>query len=295
MTTDSSNLNLAIEAKKEKEYESFSADLKKVHDSEHTVEKFDPIYKYIDLVYVLSGRGSVLRLPVDQASVADPEDDYYRMRMGVEIARKIFAAKGIRVPIFYNGRTLHNEYLREALKRGLFDYPKEFFIIRPIFPENTIGQAKSFKDFLETQESATIAIVSSAYHLPRVSRTFGNLSPTISESSERDPKGLIKKDSTKFGVEMSKLEEANLLLFGIDRDFKRPGIEKDLRGELDAMKNYSSGASPTIARYQPLNTFLNKTDILFQFSLEAQKNRPCFLIQSTAFQNTKVKKKKSLL
>ncbi len=258
MSIDSTALQIAIERKQEGEYHLFHDDLRKVHDAEHSIESLPQIYKCIDLVYVLSGRGSALKLSIDHTQVADPEDDYHRMLKGIEIAKKIYASKGVRVPIFYNGRKLHNEHLIEALKRGIFDYPKELFIICPIVPENTIGQAKSFKSFLflEFEKCSTIAIVSSAYHLPRVSRTFGKQSPTIMDANS---------DYT------SKLEIANLLLFGIDRAFKRPGAEKDLNGEIDAMKNYSSGASPTISRYKPTNTFLNKTDVLLGWSFDLQK------------------------
>jgi len=246
----------------------FSADIRKAHDSVHSLESFLPLYSGIDLVYVLSGRGSVLKQSIDHAMVADPEDDYYRMMHGVEIAQKIYAASGVRVPIFYNGRVTHNKHLQEALQRGdfshpgVFYYPKEFFIIRSISPENTIGQAKSFKEFLQENKFSLIAFVSSAYHLPRVSRTFARESPTVIDYKQQQE---------------SNLERANLLLFGIDRAFRRPGIEKDLKGELEAMKNYSSGATPSISRCQGSNTFLNYPDILYQFSFSLQKKRLHFL------------------
>ena len=254
----------------------FRTDIKKVHDESNAIENLLLLYSTIDLVYVLAGRGSALKKPIDNADIADPEDDYHRMVYGIEIAKKIYAAKGLMVPFFYNGRTLHNIHLREALEQGIFDYPKELFIISEIDPGNTIGQAKSFQKFLQFRKDPTsvIAIVSSAYHLPRVARTFGKKSPTIKSTFQNN--------------EESVLEKSHLLLFGIDRCYKRPGVEKDIECEIDAMKNYSSGerAKPTISRYQGDNTFLNDTDVILRWSFRLQQRKIKDLPPTTSIEIT---------
>jgi hypothetical protein len=53
-----------------KEYNLFTEDLKKVSESRNSLGRFPPIYFTIDLVYVLSGRGSALKQPIDHAAVA---------------------------------------------------------------------------------------------------------------------------------------------------------------------------------------------------------------------------------
>ncbi|MDX2346105.1 MAG: hypothetical protein QNK11_04460 [Legionella sp.] len=49
-------------------------------------------------------------------------------------------------------------------------------------------------------------------------------------------------------------------LFGIDKAYQNPGTEIDLKCEPNAMKNYSSGKSPTISRLLSKNTFLSQDD-----------------------------------
>jgi hypothetical protein len=241
-------------------------DIRKVHDTHYKLEKFPSIFATIDLVYVLSGRGSALKQAVDHPLVDDPEDDYYRMRKAVRIAKKASRFKKEMVPIFYNGRAKHNEHLRQALELGVFDYPKELFIIKSIAQENTIGQIESFKTFLDIYPHPVIALISSTYHLPRVGRGIGNASPTV----------LCTDTGT------SNLENSTLLLFGIDRQFKRAGVLKDIQGELNAMKNYSSNITKpaTIAREQCTNTYLNVTDVLFQWSFNLQKQQSRLLTAS---------------
>jgi len=245
---------------KHKHQRIFIDDIRKVHDQSHTLEAFTPVYPTIELVHVLSGRGSALKQPIDFPEVDDPEDDYHRMLHGIEIAKKASRARGTGVPILYNGGVLQNEHLREALKRGIFDYPKELFIIKPISPENTIGQAKSLRDLLESEHYSVVAIVSSAYHLPRISRTFGKHSPMIMDANDND-------------APENALQSATLLLFGIDREFRRPGVQKDATCEVDAMKNYSSGDKPRITRYQNPNAHMTPNDAAMAWSFSRQKER----------------------
>lgn len=55
-TINSKALQLTIERKQAQEYNLFLDDLREVHDTENYIKNLTPIYKCIDLVYVLSGR-----------------------------------------------------------------------------------------------------------------------------------------------------------------------------------------------------------------------------------------------
>lgn len=243
----------------------FNDDMQKSGDASYAIENFPMIYSSIDLVVVLSGRGSFFKKQVDKGVIEDIEDDYERMCEGIRIAKQVYATTGKQIPIFYNGRPLHNQHLREAIDTGMIDYPKELFIIRDIVPENTIGQVKSLKDFLEiNQEYNVLAVVSMTYHLARVGRTLGNTSPTVVSVNDK----------------ISHLEEAKLILFGVDRVFERRGTENDLTKEMDAMRNYSGDSNgsnpsknPSISRYISDNVFLNTTDVLFQWSFRKFKEQ----------------------
>jgi len=128
------------------------------------------------------------------------------------------------------------------------------------------GQAKCFNNFLGTPEGnyKIIAVVSSAYHLPRIARTFGEDSPQ-SFNEEGNPNAL---------------SERKRVLYGYDRKFERPGVKYDVLGEYDAMKNYLSGfqgkVDPTISRLSSKNTLLTQFDMLmvgsFNRHLQAAKN-----------------------
>jgi hypothetical protein len=146
----------------------------------------------IELVYVLAGRSTVLGRDADGLDrEVDPDDDLLRVNLGVEIAQKVNALRAgkdvcdltdedIVTPIFYHGREIHNEDLNSALESGVIDYSKGLFTICKAMPENTIGQAVSINRYLEGVDYRTVAIVSSAFHLPRVARTFGNQSQQAS-------------------------------------------------------------------------------------------------------------------
>lgn len=212
------------------------------------------IIPVIDLVYVLSGRSTALGADADKLDRPfDLFDDIERMREGVRIATQVNALRAHKkpneltseewvTPILYNGRAIHNRHLKEALEQGLIAYPKELFIILDINPENTIGQIQSFKKYLTESQHKNVAVVSSAYHVPRVARIIGNESPQV--YGEED-------DST--------LSELNLFLFGVHKQDKRNGIANDLQGEYRAMRSYSGG--PSIARLQSKNTFFNDIDL----------------------------------
>jgi len=84
---------------------------------------------------------------------------------------------------------------------------------------NTRDQAEAFNNYFDKdfKNPPVIAVISSAFHLPRVARAF-------SKAQENSP-------DTAFGC-------ATLILSGIDLECKRPGIEIDLQSEPDAITNY---------------------------------------------------------
>src|SRR3990167_6899558 len=173
----------------------------------------------IDLVYVLSARTTSLSQIADielllqnkrKEEEFDLVDDIHRMRLGIEIAIQVCALRAGKkpdqlieadyvVPIFYNGRKIHNYDLKKALsnpelqkqlgKEPLPYYPARLFTISAIYNprrntmgQNTVGQAQSFRNYLEHHAHEHVAVVSSAFHLPRVGRTLGLDSPQMDES-----------------------------------------------------------------------------------------------------------------
>lgn len=223
-----------------------------------TLTENPQIIPEIDLVFVLSGRSTVLGGDADNLRREhDIADDLERVREGIRIATQINALRAGKTPaqlkrdemvtpIFYNGRPIHNKHLRKALKIGLLPYPKELFIIHDIKPENTIGQIQSFKEYLLYTQHKNIAVVSSSYHIPRVACILGNESPQV--SSEDIIEHLI--------------HELNIFLFGVHKQKIRPGIVHDIQGEYKALKNYSQGDNPSIARDQSPNTYMNFDDFV---------------------------------
>lgn len=221
----------------------------------------------IDLVYVLSGRSTVLGSDADKLPrEIDTADDLERLLEGIRIATQVNALRAGKepeqlkpeewvTPILYNGRPIHNEDLKTALKKGLIPYPEKLFIIRDIKPENTIGQIQSFKKYLLSYQHKNIAVVTSAYHIPRVARTIGNESPqTYSDEMNEHP-----------------IKELNLFLFGVHKQEKRRGMIEDIRGEHRAMTRYSQGDEPSIAQHQSENTFFNDVDLTIAKSFSRAK------------------------
>lgn len=205
-------MHLILERKGKK-----SEDILKVHKTPSP-----SIIPDIDLVYVLSGRSTVLGKDADQLDrPVDLKDDKSRLCKGIEIAKKISAQRlhipvsqlkpeNCTIPIFYNGRKIHNEDLREALKNGKINYPTHLFKIADINPPNTLGQIKSLIDFLQTTEMFIhhIAVVSSAYHLPRVARTLAMESPqTCNENGDLNVLG------SKYFSSMGLTKNINSLVF----------------------------------------------------------------------------------
>lgn len=169
-----------------KTHDVFTDDLRKIAETDNPT-----IIPEITMVCVLSGRTTALGSDADGLKREfDRCDDLARLYEGIRVAREISALRANKIPnkltpddcvisIFYNGRAIHNQHLKIALKRGLLNYPAERFIIRDICPENTIGQIQSFRRFLaeELHGEFVVAMVTSAYHTARIGRTIGYDSP----------------------------------------------------------------------------------------------------------------------
>lgn len=238
----------------------------------------------IDLVYVLSARTTALGNIADIELIEqnkrareefDITDDIDRLRQGIKIAIEVSALRAGKqpnelteedyvIPIFYNGRPVHNKDLKCALSNPELQrqlgiepfpyYPARLFTISPIYnpKKNTVGQAQSFRNYLEYHCHEHIAIVSSAFHLPRVARTLGLDSPQMDEANLDD---ILE---TKM---VNPLANLKLYLFGVHKNQARPGITMDLEGEVGAMQNYSAGDNPSISRYQSRNVFFTDQEI----------------------------------
>ncbi len=271
----------------------------------------------IDLVYVLSARTTALSEIADiellqqnkrQEDEFDLVDDIHRMRLGIEIAVQICALRAGKnpeeltdddyvIPIFYNGRKIHNEDLKKALRNPALQkqlgkdplpyYPARLFTISAIYNpikntmgQNTVAQAQSFRNYLEYHSHEHIAVVSSAFHLPRVARTLGLDSPQMDEAYPDEDmatkifewrsspfmgdKANLDKRKTKYA---NPLDNLKLYLFGVHKNEARRGINLDLIGEGNAMQQYSSGDTPSISRYLSKNVFFTDIDIFSYKSL----------------------------
>ncbi|MDP3561660.1 MAG: hypothetical protein Q8R83_05750 [Legionellaceae bacterium] len=271
----------------------------------------------IDLVYVLSARTTALGEIADiellqhnkrQEDEFDLVDDIHRMRLGIQIAIQVCALRAGKnteeltdddyvIPIFYNGRKIHNEDLKKALlnpelqkqlgKDPLPYYPARLFTISAIYnprkntmEQNTVAQAQSFRNYLEYHSHEHIAVVSSAFHLPRVARTLGLDSPQMDEASLEEE--LVAKICEwrsspsmrdKANLDRRKTEYANpidnlkLYLFGVHKNEARSGIKLDLIGENNAMQQYTADATPSISRYLSKNVFFTDIDVFSYKSL----------------------------
>jgi|GEM_PF-5288584 len=155
------------------------------------------INKNIKYVWVLSARYSYTKVlissEVQNIGAVDKEDGYNRMKLGIEIAKEITAKKLNKQvsnltyeelkkygpKILFNGGIDHKKLLQEALdKNEIKDYPKENFYIF-VLPKNQTNTGEQFKTLYKEHEDGNIdlnnteiAIVTHAYHFPRVYRYF---------------------------------------------------------------------------------------------------------------------------
>jgi hypothetical protein len=187
----------------------------------------------IDYVFVLSARASYLKNPIDNPNIPDKADDYNRMRLGIEIAKKVTALRlGKTVgeltkedillygpDIIYNGLMKHNHEVVKSIAMvnpALADFPIEKITILDLAKDmgNTKGQFVCVKEKLKI-ENTSVAIVTHAYHYLRVSRMLGEAAPL-----------------NPFG------KNVNCYAMLVDRDFRAPGAKEDISGELDRVPAY---------------------------------------------------------
>lgn len=193
------------------------------------------IDKDIKYVWVLSARHSYTKIPIvshaQNIGAIDKEDGYNRMRLGIEIARKVAAKKlnkqvssltndelKMHGPIIlFNGGEEGNNLLQKDLDTNeIKDYPREKFYIFAL-PENQANTGGQFKTLYKEHENgnidlnnAKIAIVTHAYHYPRVYRYFDN-QPNFDFFSTHNTEPVI---------------------FLVDRKFETIGVDNELKQEL---------------------------------------------------------------
>lgn len=186
----------------------------------------DPTIKYM---IVLSASHSYLHTP-DVGSSPDLEDDYNRMELALNTAKKIAALNAhtkieelnlelLRQHgplIVYNGSEEQNHDLQSALNRDMVNYPKDKFIILDLPKDNinTKGQFLSIKQHLPLTH-VTIALITHAYHFPRIARMLGENAPLY-----------------PFGNHVKKYA------FLTDRQFLSPGIDDHVKHEIEKIPTY---------------------------------------------------------
>ncbi|QQV74828.1 hypothetical protein H6P87_00369 [Rickettsia tillamookensis] len=232
-----SNLNnLEFDSANEKIRKNFISEIQNIYATENP-----EIDKNIKYVWVLSARHSYTKILINSdaqnADAIDKEDGYNRVRLGIEIAREVAAKKLDKQEsnltseelqkygpvILFNGGAYDNSLLKEALdKNEIMDYPKENFYIFTL-PENQTNTGGQFKTLYKEHEdgnidlnNAEIAIVTHAYHFPRVTRYFDN-KPNFDFFFNHNTKPII---------------------FLVDRKFEAPGIYNDLKQELLKLPSY---------------------------------------------------------
>ncbi|MCC8369813.1 MAG: hypothetical protein LN566_00240 [Rickettsia endosymbiont of Stiretrus anchorago] len=199
------------------------------------------IDKDIKYVWVLSARHSYNKMPIishaQNIGAVDKEDGYNRMRLGIEIAKEVAAKKLNKQVsdltyqelkeygpiILFNGGAYDNGLLKEVLDNNqIKDYPKENFYIFAL-PENQANTSGQFKNLYKEHEDGNIdlnnteiAIVTHAYHFPRVYRYFDN-KPNFDFFYNHNTKPII---------------------FLVDRKFETIGVNNELKQELLKLPNY---------------------------------------------------------
>lgn len=232
-----SNLNnLEFDPANEKIRKNFISEIQNIYVTENP-----EIDKNIKYVWVLSARHSYTKIPINSDAqnigAADKEDGYNRMRLGIEIAREVTAKKLDKQIssltseelqkygpiILFNGGAYDNSLLKEALDKNIItDYPKENFYIFTL-PEGQVNTGGQFKTLYKEHEhgnidlsNAEIAIVTHAYHFPRVNRYFDN-KPNFDFFFTHNTKPMI---------------------FLVDRKFEASGVDNELKQELIKLPGY---------------------------------------------------------
>lgn len=228
--------NLEFDSANEAIHKNFIAEIQNIYTTENP-----EIDKNIKYVWVLSSRYSYTKMPIisdaQNIGAVDQEDGYNRMRLGIEIAKKVAAKKLDKQEsnltseelqkygpiILFNGGAYDNSLLKDALdKNEIKDYPKENFYIFTL-PEGQANTGTQFKTLYQKHEdsnidlnNAEIAIVTHAYHFPRVYRYFDN------------------KPNFDFFV----IHHTTPIIFLVDRKFEAPGIYNDLKQALLKLPSY---------------------------------------------------------
>lgn len=232
-----SNLNnLEFDPANEKIRKNFISEIQNIY----TIENPE-IDKNIKYVWVLSARYSYTKIPINSDAqnigAADKEDGYNRMRLGIEIAREVAAKKLDKqissltseelqkygLMILFNGGAYDNSLLKEALDKNIItDYPKENFYIFTL-PEGQVNTGGQFKTLYKEHENgnidlsnAEIAIITHAYHFPRVNRYFDD-KPNFDFFFTHNTKPII---------------------FLVDRKFEASGVDNELKQELIKLPSY---------------------------------------------------------
>lgn len=230
--TDLNNL----EVNNEQVRKSFISEIQNIYATENP-----EIDKNIKYVWVLSARHSYNKMPIishtQNIGAVDKEDGYNRMRLGIEIAREVAAKKLDKQmsnltfeelkeygpKILFNGGEYDNSLLKEALDKNIInDYPKENFYIFNL-PKNQANTGGQFKTLYKEHEDGNIdlnnteiAIVTHAYHFPRVYRYFDN-KPNFDFFYNHNTKPMI---------------------FLVDRKFEANGVDNELKQELSKLPSY---------------------------------------------------------
>ncbi|AAY61854.1 hypothetical protein RFEPED_1428 [Rickettsia felis str. Pedreira] len=228
--------NLEFDPANEKICKNFISEIQNIYTTENL-----EIDKNIKYVWVLSARHSYTKIPINSDAqnigAADKEDGYNRMRLGIEIAREVAAKKldkqistltseelkKYEPIILFNGGAYDNSLLKEALDKNIItDYPKENFYIFTL-PEGQVNTGGQFKTLYKEHEhgnidlsNAEIAIVTHAYHFPRVNRYFDN-KPNFDFFFTHNTKPMI---------------------FLVDRKFEASGVDNELKQELIKLPSY---------------------------------------------------------
>lgn len=228
--------NLKFEPANEAIRQNFISEIQNIYTTENP-----EIDKNIKYVWVLSARHSYTKIPINSDAqnigAEDKKDGYNRIRLGISIAREVAAKKLDKQEynltseelqkygpiILFNGGAYDNSLLTEALDKNIItDYPKESFYIF-MLPENQINTGGQFKTlYIEHEKgnidlnNAEIAIVTHAYHFPRVNRYFDN-QPNFDFFFAHNTKPII---------------------FLVDRKFETMGIDNELKQELIKLPNY---------------------------------------------------------
>lgn len=206
-----------------------------------------------EFIWVLSSRHDIFQrhLNCSQQSVnfpvqdgknhqCDIADDFKRIEGAFTLGKQLFLKRRKEFQsddnelyplIIYNGWPEQNTSFREAIKAGLksldlIDYPASRILIIDLADSKDIHTGTQFNNLAEKikteplleklkQGKNSIAIVTSAYHIPRVRRYFS--SPIYTNPFS---------------------QETKITFHAIDRKFMRPCARADLKGELQRISKY---------------------------------------------------------